>query len=50
MEFKDRLRKLRTQRGLSQRTLGDILGVSHATINMYEAGKRTLCSDCLMLR
>lgn len=40
MEFKDRLRELRTQRGLSQRNLGDIIGVSHATINMYENGKR----------
>lgn len=39
-EFKDRLRELRTQRGLSQRDLGEKLGVSHATINMYENGKR----------
>lgn len=41
MEFKDRLKDLRTKRGLSQRNLGDIIGVTHATINMYESGKRT---------
>mgnify|MGYP000339728703 CR=1 FL=1 len=30
------LRQLRNRKGISQRTLGDILGVSQQTINLYE--------------
>lgn len=30
------LRQLRNKKGISQRTLGDVLGVSQQTINLYE--------------
>lgn len=40
MEFKDRLKELRTQRGLSQRELGKRLGVTNSAISMYERGER----------
>ena len=35
----NRLRVLRTERGLSQAALGDELGVSRQTINAIEVGK-----------
>lgn len=41
MEFKDRLKEIRTQRGITQRELGRAIGVSHASVAMYETGKRT---------
>lgn len=40
MEFKDRLRDLRLQRGYSQVELGKKLGLSNSTISMYERGER----------
>lgn len=40
MEFKDRLKNLRLNKGLSQVELAKELGVSHASIGMYEAGQR----------
>lgn len=40
MEFKDRLRELRLQRGYSQIELGKRLGLSNSTISMYERGER----------
>ena len=40
MEFKDVLKKLRKQRGLSQARLADELNVSPGLIGMYETGKR----------
>lgn len=40
MEFKDRLRDLRTQKGYSQVELGKRLGLSNSTISMYERGER----------
>ena len=40
MEFKDRLRDLRLQRGYSQVGLGKKLGLSNSTISMYERGER----------
>ena len=40
MEFKDRLKKLRTLRGLSQVALADKLGVSKSIIGAYETGDR----------
>lgn len=40
MEFKDRLKEIRIQRGISQRELGEAIGVSHASIAMYESGRR----------
>ena len=38
--FAERLRKLRNEKGLSTRALGEIIGVSNATISRYETGKR----------
>ena len=40
MEFKDRLKELRTSKGLSQVALADKLGVSKSTIGAYETGDR----------
>lgn len=34
------LRKLRTEKGLSLKQLGDILGVSESTVSLYENGRR----------
>lgn len=38
--FNSRLRALRTKAGLSQQQLGDKIGVSKSSINMYERGER----------
>ena len=38
MEFKERLRELRKQRGYSQVELADKLGLSKSTIGAYETG------------
>lgn len=38
--FAKRLRRLREQRNLSTRELGEIVGVSNATISRYETAKR----------
>lgn len=40
MEFKDVLKKLRKERGLSQTELASKLGVSYSLIGMYETGNR----------
>lgn len=40
MEFKDRLKELRMQRGYSQASLAKQLGLSASTISMYEVGLR----------
>jgi len=40
MEFKDRLKELRLSRGLSQRQLGQRLGMTNNAISMYERGER----------
>lgn len=40
MEFKDRLKQLRTMRGLSQVALADRLDISKSTIGAYETGDR----------
>ena len=37
--MKNKLKKLRETKGLSQQKLGDILGVSRQTINSVENGK-----------
>ncbi len=36
-----RLRELRKEKGLTMKELGEMLGVSEATISLYESGKRT---------
>ncbi len=38
--FKDRLKKLRTAKGLSQRALADQIHISSSSIGMYESGQR----------
>lgn len=38
--FANRLKRLRKQHNLSTRALGEIVGVSNATISRYETGKR----------
>lgn len=48
MEFKDILRKLRTEKGLTQEQLGKNLGLSAITIRSYEAGRRTPNADALV--
>ncbi len=37
----ERLKCLRKERGMSQKTLGELLGVSQQMITQYETGKRT---------
>ena len=39
MEFKDRLKELRTQAGISQAELSTRLGMAKSTIGMYEIGQ-----------
>jgi len=40
MDVGDQIRKLRRNRGLKQRELADIIGVSRSTIVLYEQSKR----------
>lgn len=40
MAFKDVIRNLRKQEGMTQAELGRALGISKSTISMYECGKR----------
>lgn len=46
--FQDKLRTLRRQHTLSQRELGQALGVSASTIGMYEQGRRQPDPDMLI--
>lgn len=46
--FQDKLRSLRRQHALSQRELGQALGVSASTIGMYEQGRREPDNRMLM--
>lgn len=39
-EFKDRLRELRKEKGLTQQELADFVGISRSTFPLYELGKR----------
>ena len=39
-KFGNRLRELRTRKGLSQQQLAEIMAVSRASIAMYESGRR----------
>lgn len=43
------LRKLRTQRGMSQDQLSTILGVTHQQVQKYESGKNRLPLEKLLL-
>ncbi|KAI3344131.1 helix-turn-helix transcriptional regulator [Clostridium botulinum] len=45
--FNKKLRKLRTDNELSQKTLASILGVSPSTVAMYEQGRRTPDNEML---
>lgn len=38
-EIGDRIRELRTERGLSQKELADKIGVATNTVSQYESGK-----------
>lgn len=39
--FRQRLRQLRERKGVSQRTLGELCGLSVNTVRCYEAGQRS---------
>lgn len=39
--FKDRLRQLRRQAGLTQKKLGELIGAGESTISEWESGKRS---------
>lgn len=41
LEFPARLRARRRERGLTQKQLAELVGVSHGTIGMYETGQRS---------
>ncbi|GAA0115688.1 helix-turn-helix domain-containing protein [Clostridium senegalense] len=45
--FDKRLRKLRIDNELSQKSLADILGISPSTVAMYEQGRRTPDNEML---
>ena len=40
MEFKENLKTLRKQKGVSQEELGENIGVKKSVISLYESGKR----------
>jgi len=44
--MKNTVRQLRESRGLSQRRLGELLGVSRQTINSIETGRYALLMFC----
>ena len=39
MEFKDKLKKLRTEAKMSQQSLADALGISKGELSKYESGR-----------
>lgn len=47
MDFKERLKELRQQRGVSQAVLADRLGMSKSTIGAYETGDITPSLEAL---
>lgn len=49
MEFKERLKELRTKRGYSQSDLAHQLGVSKSTISMLEVGSRQPSKEMMEL-
>ena len=48
MEFKDKLKKLRTENGLSQQALADAVHISRSAIAKYEAGGGVPSEDTLI--
>ena len=47
MDFGNRLRELRTQAGLTQKQLANLLGVTKSVISFYERQERTPSPDVL---
>ena len=47
MDFKERLKELRQQRGVSQAVLAERLGMSKSTIGAYETGDITPSLEAL---
>ena len=48
MKYYDRIRALREDRDLSQKTIAAFLGVAQTTYSQYELGKRPLPIDFLI--
>ena len=48
MDFGKRLKELRTQAGLTQKQLGDLVGLSKTVISYYELHTRTPSPDVLI--
>lgn len=48
MDFGARLKELRTQAGLTQQQLGELLGVTKSVISYYELQERTPSPDVLI--
>lgn len=46
-EFGEKVKELRTERGLSQKQLADKLGVATNTVSQYESGKSKTSIDVL---
>lgn len=48
VEFGAKLKKLRTEEGLTQQQLGDLLGVSKSVVSYYEVNERIPSPDTLV--
>ena len=48
-KFCERLKELRTDRGLSTQKLGELLGIGNSTISRWETGVNDITSDNLIL-
>ena len=49
-EFPNRINELRRAAGLTQETLGEMLGTSKMNVSRYETGKQNLTRDIAALR
>ena len=47
--FAERVHMLRKQRGMSQRELGEAIGLSHKSISTIESGSRTTTLEKLVI-
>ena len=47
--FAERVHMLRKQRGMSQKELGEAIGLSHKSINTIESGSRTTTLEKLVI-